>query len=134
MSVYYVDSSGIVKLVVAEAGSDELRATLGDATLITSRVAVVEVSKAVMRVDPDVDVRATLEAFAFVELDDELAATAAATGTAALRALDAIHVASALVLGDTLTAFVTYDARQARAAADAGLAVISPGIEPAPSS
>jgi len=47
-------------------------------------------------------------------------------GPAGLRSLDAIHLASALTLGDELDAFVTYDARQADAARAAGLTVESP--------
>lgn len=44
----------------------------------------------------------------------------------ALRSLDAIHVQSALVLGDQLEARVTYDARMAGAARGAGLRVMAP--------
>lgn len=44
----------------------------------------------------------------------------------ALRALDAIHVASAAAL-DPIEAFVTYDERQAAAARLAGLRTTSPG-------
>jgi hypothetical protein len=43
-----------------------------------------------------------------------------------LRALDAIHVATSLLLDD-LELFISYDARQLRAAAEAGLAIASPG-------
>ena len=41
-----------------------------------------------------------------------------------LRSLDALHLAAALRLG--VDRFVTYDARQADAAADLGLCVVSP--------
>jgi predicted nucleic acid-binding protein len=54
------------------------------------------------------------------------------TGTPSLRALDAIHVASARLVGDELDAFVTYDARQAQVATAEGLRVISPGLTFAP--
>jgi hypothetical protein len=43
-----------------------------------------------------------------------------------VRALDAIHVATSLLLDD-LELFISYDARQLRAAAEAGLAIASPG-------
>ncbi len=46
-----------------------------------------------------------------------------------LRTLDAIHLASALDMGADLEAFVTYDARLAAAARDAGLTVVSPGAQ-----
>ena len=48
-----------------------------------------------------------------------------------LSTLDALHLASALLLGDALTAFVAYDHRLADAAQAAGLAVVAPG-QPAP--
>jgi uncharacterized protein len=43
-----------------------------------------------------------------------------------LRSLDAIHLATARLLGPDLDALVTYDHRLASAATDAGLAVLSP--------
>jgi hypothetical protein len=43
-----------------------------------------------------------------------------------LRTLDAVHVASSLLLDD-LGLFISYDARLLRAAAEAGLAIASPG-------
>jgi predicted nucleic acid-binding protein len=43
-----------------------------------------------------------------------------------LRALDAIHVATALRLGRELEAFVSYDVRQLEAASALGLPVASP--------
>lgn len=45
----------------------------------------------------------------------------------ALRSLDAVHLASALVLGTTLSAVVTYDARMTAAAVSLGLEVAAPG-------
>lgn len=127
MTALYLDSSAIIKLVLDEGGSAEMRDAISGAALASSRVAVVEVTKAVARVDPAADAAPALEAVAYVELDEELAEVAASTGTPALRALDAIHVASALLLAGQLDAFVTYDARQAAAAAAAGLRVLSPG-------
>ena len=44
-----------------------------------------------------------------------------------MRTLDAIHLATALSLGDDLEALVTYEVRLAEAAGDAGLAALSPG-------
>jgi uncharacterized protein len=46
-----------------------------------------------------------------------------------LRALDAIHLASALSIGDVPDAFVTYDIRLARAAAKQRLRVQHPGAD-----
>ena len=46
-----------------------------------------------------------------------------------LRALDAIHLASALSSRELLGGFVCYDNRLSEAAAREGLAVIAPGAE-----
>lgn len=94
---------------------------------MSSRVAVVEVTKAVARANPTADAQPVLARLALVELDAELALIAAATGTAMLRSLDAIHLASAQRLGTEVTAFLTYDDRQAAAAGDLGLSVEAPG-------
>jgi predicted nucleic acid-binding protein len=51
---------------------------------------------------------------------------AATLEPAALRTLDAIHLASAMALTDELDAFVTYDDRLADAARSAGLPVVRP--------
>lgn len=48
-------------------------------------------------------------------------------GDPTLGTLDALHLASALLLGDALTTLVTYDRRLAGAARDAGITVASPG-------
>ena len=127
MTTFYLDSSAITKLVIAEEGSSDMRALIVDASLVTSRVAVVEVAKAVARVAPDVDTAAVFEAIACIELDEDLARQAGTTGDPTLRALDAIHVASASLIADEIDAFITYDMRQAAAARSAGLRVRSPG-------
>lgn len=93
---------------------------------------MVEVSKAIARVDPEADVAVVLTRFAFVELDSDLASMAARTGSATLRALDAIHVAAALRMGSEVESFLTYDTRQAEAAGAAGLRVLAPGRGEAP--
>ncbi|MDP9398382.1 MAG: PIN domain-containing protein [Actinomycetota bacterium] len=47
-----------------------------------------------------------------------------------LRTLDALHLASAVLLSEELTAFVAYDHRLSRAAQAAGLVVAAPGQPP----
>lgn len=64
-----------------------------------------------------------LDASALVAFD------AAANVPGTVRSLDAIHVASADVLGSELIALVTYDRRMADAAHEAGLPVAMPGLE-----
>ena len=67
-----------------------------------------------------------LDAIALRPLDRALLAGAGALAEPSLRALDAIHVASAVDL-EPIEAFVTYDERQAAAARLAGLRTMSPG-------
>ena len=129
MTTLYLDSSAITKLVIEERGSAAIRAAVTDATLVTSRIAVVEVTRAVARVDAAADCDPVFDVLAFVELDEDLARAAAVAGTPDLRSLDAIHLASAALLGDELDAFVTYDTRQAHAVAIAGITVRSPGTD-----
>lgn len=45
-----------------------------------------------------------------------------------LRSPDAVHVASALTVGETLDCLVTYDKRMLDAAREAGLAAFAPGV------
>lgn len=122
----YLDASAITKLVVDEPESAALERVVAGKALATSRVAVVEVTKAVARADPGADPWGVLSRLAFVELDADLARLAGATGGPALRALDAVHVASALRLVPEIVAFVTYDDRQADAARAAGFDVVAP--------
>jgi predicted nucleic acid-binding protein len=67
-----------------------------------------------------------VDALALRPLDRPLLAGAGAIAEPALRALDAIHIASAVDLLP-LEAFVTYDERQAAVARQAGLRTMAPG-------
>jgi predicted nucleic acid-binding protein len=128
----YLDSSAIVKLVVAEPGSVALRSYVDEGgNRTTSIVSVVEASRAVERVDPALVPRVD-EALAMVnviDLDGEVARLAARIRPPRLRSLDAIHMASAALLGSSLLVFITYDRRLAEAAREAGLPVASPGVD-----
>ena len=125
----YLDASAAVKLVVSEPESASVRRFVaGQVTRVSSRVLAVELMRAVARASPDSldQARSLLEVMEFVELDVEIAERAARLAPVGLRSLDAIHLASAFVLGDELDAFITYDARQANAARALGLAVSAP--------
>lgn len=129
MSNAYLDSSALTKLVIDEPESPALQTVLQGRALLTSRVAMVEVSKAVARSNPIADPSRIFSLVTLLELDANVASTAATTGGAGLRALDAIHVATALLVGAELEAFITYDTRQSEAARAAGLHVIAPGAD-----
>jgi predicted nucleic acid-binding protein len=134
--VFYLDASALVKLVREEVESGALRAYLEGADLVSSELVLTEIPRAVRRAaarDPGVPLDLLLErtgelidAVALCPLDRALLAGAGALVEPALRALDAIHVASAADLG-SVGAFVTYDGRQAAAARLAGLRTIAPG-------
>ncbi len=61
-----------------------------------------------------------------VAIDDRMLDAAGVLEPAILRTLDAIHVATALSIGDDLEAVVTYDDRMADAARLLGLPTTSP--------
>lgn len=131
MTGCYLDASAIVKLATGEPESRALRAWLADRSpLVTSRISTVEVARAVGRTAAVArGLAAVREAFATLavaELDAVLADRAADLEPPILRSLDAIHLATALMLADELPAFVTYDARLADAARAAGLEVVAP--------
>jgi predicted nucleic acid-binding protein len=130
-STAYLDSSALVKLVVAEPETAHLeRAMERFSATITSTVSEVEVMRAIRRRFPagelDGRVQRTFRAVDWVEIDDEVRLDAASLTPTALRSLDAIHLASARALLGDLDAFITYDTRLALAAEDAGLPVLTP--------
>jgi uncharacterized protein len=128
--VLYLDSSAIVKLVFEEPETSRLSAFLrGWPTRASSTVASVEVLRTTMLVGDDLvtrHARAILARVHLVRPDDGLLATAARVEPRRLRALDAIHLATALSLGHDLGGMVVYDRRLAEAARGAGLTVWSP--------
>lgn len=134
MSSCYLDASAIVKLATAEAETQALRAHLAQHQhLITSRLATVEVPRALKRRGPESEasaaepMREVLDHLQVVELDAGIAMIVAVLAPPTLRSLDAIHLASALAIGEELTEVITYDLRLAAAARSAGLEVRSPG-------
>lgn len=72
------------------------------------------------------DARRFLESIALLPLDDDVLDESVALRPAQLRSLDALHLATALVVRDEIAVFVTYDQQLAKAAVAQGLAVVSP--------
>jgi predicted nucleic acid-binding protein len=127
--VVYLDSSAVVKLVIAEPESAALRGYLRrEPQRATCALARVEVLRAVRHHGPAALTRARrlLQRLTLVQLDDELLEAAAMLDPGGLRSLDAIHLAAAQVFGDELTAVVTYDQRMASAAGLVGVTVTAP--------
>jgi uncharacterized protein len=136
VALFYADASALVKLLREEAETSALRAYLEGADVVSSELILTEIPRAVRRAaahDPAIPLDLLLEragnlvdAVALRPLDRALLAGAGALAEPALRALDAIHVASAVDLAP-VEAFVTYDERQAAAARLAGLRTMAPG-------
>ena len=125
----YLDSSALVKLVVAESESPALAEYLrGHPARVSCGLARVEVIRAV-RPHGDAAVGRAgrlLARMSLLRLDDVLLDAAAALDGATVRSLDAIHLAAAQALGDELEEVVTYDHRMAQAARRFGLATSAP--------
>lgn len=136
MALFYLDASALVKLVRTESETSALRVFLADADLLSSELALTEVPRAIRRAaanDPELApallmnrAEELLDAVALLPVDRALLAAAGALDEPVLRALDAIHLASAIDLSP-LDAFVSYDERQGAAARLAGLRTVSPG-------
>jgi len=128
--VLYLDSSAIVKLVAPEAESAPLSARVAGATTVSSEIARVEVLRAIRRSGGDRDMlergQEVIRRVGLLRVDGRVLDLAADVEPGDLRTLDAVHLASALVVGDALGAFVTYDRRLMAAAEQAGLGVQSP--------
>jgi uncharacterized protein len=125
----YLDSSAIVKLVVAEPQSAALRRYLRRRRpLVSSGLARAEVGRALLPLGEQV-VRHGQEVLGRLELiriSDRILATAAALLPTELRTLDAIHLATAQQLGSDLARVVTYDERLRAAAQAVGCRVAAP--------
>jgi predicted nucleic acid-binding protein len=129
----YLDTSALVKLVIEEKESEELRALIGDQEIVSSQLARTELIRAVGRANESY-LGATedlIDDLVLLKVDRMLTLSAAWIRPWTLRSLDALHVASAQVLGGGLDAMVTYDVRMAEAGRRAGLPVASPGASPA---
>jgi predicted nucleic acid-binding protein len=129
-TLLYLDSSALVKLVVAEPETPALLEFLGKwPQRVSSALVRVEVLRAVKRIgaSPAVHRRASrvLARLALVRIDDVVVAMAARIAPPELRTLDAIHVATARSI-EGLGGIVSYDQRLGRAAARARLRVWSP--------
>jgi predicted nucleic acid-binding protein len=127
----YLESSALVKLVVTEPESRALMEMLRAwPTRISSALALVEVPRALRRAGFGTAerrrAREVLARVALVDADRRILAAAAALDPAALRTLDAIHLATALAVREDLAGLVTYDRRLTAAAERAHLEVLAP--------
>ncbi len=130
MSAVYLDSSAFVKLVVEETESAAARAYLADHGVrrVSSALLRTESLRAVRHLGPDAlaTVREGLRRVDLIGVDDRILDAAGILEPRVVRTLDAIHLATALAIGDDLVAIVTYDERMVDAARLLGLPTATP--------
>ena len=137
--IAYADASALVKRYRTEVGSDLTRGWFANAEQVACcRFGFVEVWRAIARMGTvDDDVPALQREFEgdwvdiqIVEVDDQLTRVAARLAVAhGLRALDALHLASAVTVADSELRVITWDKRLWHAARAVGLTVL-PETEP----
>jgi predicted nucleic acid-binding protein len=137
MTVVYLDSSAIGKLAFEEDGSELLAEYIDSCDVVSSDIALTEVTRTARRIASEYPsnvlgdllekIMIAMEEMVLIMVETRTLVRAGALEGSFLRSLDAIHIATALGLGD-VDAFVTYDERQAAAARLAGFRTISPGV------
>lgn len=131
----YFDSSALLKFVKPEKESQALRewrvAQPTDSELVTSQLAVLEISRTLMRAGVDHQrvpyvVGQAVRGLFLVDVTSTVLTRARSYGIQRLGSLDAIHLATADPFLAVVTGFVTYDAELAAAAKELGLPVAAP--------
>lgn len=125
----YLDSSALVKLAVREPESAALRRYLRrKRPLVTSALSRTEVARALLPFGADAVARGddVLQRLDVIRINDRVLRAAGALRPFELRSLDAIHLATAIEIGNDLARVCTYDERMAAAAIGLGLTVVSP--------
>jgi predicted nucleic acid-binding protein len=132
----YLDSSAVIKRVIAEQASDELVATIdehesaGD-LLVSSSLAWIEMTRALharANREPATAIALADDALSGVAeqaISAEVVSLARRLNPSSLRSLDAIHLASALLLD--VHQLITYDDRLIAACRANGVNTLSPG-------
>ncbi len=130
MNAAYVDASALVKLFKAERETDAFRTALADWPVqVASELIRVEAICTVRRLGgQDVLQRASsaLERINLIPLTPEMIELATDAHTPPLRAMDAIHLATALSMRDDLGAMFVYDGDLYAAAGAHNLNPIAP--------
>jgi uncharacterized protein len=130
VSAAYVDASALVKLFKAEHETEAFRAALADWPVqVSSEIIRVEAICTARRLgDGDVlrRARATLERISLLPLTPEIVDLATDAHTPPLRAMDAIHLATALSAREDLGVMFVYDGDLLAAATAHGLNSLAP--------
>lgn len=129
MALAYLDSSALVKLAVREPESAALlRFLRGKTELVASALARTEVARALLPFGAAASARGreVLERVELIRVNDRVLALAGTLLPFELRSLDAIHLATAELVG-RVRVIVTYDERMAAAARALKWKVVAPG-------
>lgn len=130
MSAAYLDASALVKLFKAEPETAALRAALADWPVqVASELIRVEAVCTARRLgDKETLQRATeaLERVSLIPISPEIIELATDSHTPPLRAMDAIHLATALAMREDLGAIFVYDGDLHAAAGAHGLNPLAP--------
>lgn len=130
MSALYLDSSAFVKLVIEETESAAVQSLLASraSRRVSSALLRTESLRAVRHLGPDAltIAREGLRRVDLIAIDDRILDSAGTLEPRVLRTLDAIHLATAIAVGDDLEAIVTYDERMVEAARLMGLSTATP--------
>lgn len=131
----YFDSSALLKFVKPKKESNALRewrvAQPTDSELVSSQLAVLQISRTLMRAGVDHQrvpyvVGQAVRGLYLVDVTSTVLTRARSYGIQRLGSLDAIHLATADPFLAEITDFVTYDAELAAAASELGLPVAAP--------
>jgi predicted nucleic acid-binding protein len=129
-ALVYVDASAFVKLFSPEPESEAMAAAidLEWQGALSSEIFAIEVFRAARRIGGTAVAQAVdlLRSVVLLPLTAEIRRDAGRVGSPELRSLDAIHLATAISLGDRIRAVLTYDTRLGEACSAAGLSVVAP--------
>lgn len=135
----YLDSSALLKRVLEEPFTDELRAAIDEAQeagheMLTSTLGWIEVTRALRRrtfprggFSIDQLENLAMSGVSTCPVTYEVVSLSRRIGPSELRSFDAVHCATAMILD--ADRFVSYDDRQLAAAESNALAVVAPGRE-----
>lgn len=129
--MWYIDSSAIIKLIKPEKESAALIKKLPNG-LIASRISRVEVTRTIIRHEPDL-LDATYDVLADIQMipvEDAIITIAENLPQFIdLRSLDSLHIATALSIKNVHKGVITYDKEMVKAAEALGFKTLSPGMK-----
>ena len=125
----YIDTSALLRLVFPDDSTPALEGFLrSDPDLVSSTLLTIEARRGTLRRAPQrlprVDV--LLGEVQIIGITQSVVETAGRLPDPVLRSLDAIHLATALLIRDDVDALLTYDERLAIAARSHGIEVAAP--------